>query len=123
MSEATSNHKIRTKQKSAANVHSNVIELHSREEFEEFRKHSRAIVFYGAKWCSACQELEPLYARIAARYSKRIKMAHVDVEDAGLDFTAVPVIVSFRKGVLLNEILGTDKEGLKEFIKEAIQAK
>jgi thioredoxin-like negative regulator of GroEL len=100
-----------------------VAELHTREEFEEFKKHSRAVIFYGAKWCNACQDLEPLYGRIAARYHKRIKLAHVDVEDSGLDFTAVPVFVSFRKGIIINEILGTDKKGLKQFIREAIQIK
>ena len=102
---------------------SSVIELRTRHDFEEFKKHSRSVIFYGAKWCAACQELEPLYARIAKRYAKRVKMAHVDVEEAHLDFTSVPVFVSYRKGETLNSMVGTDKEGLKEFVAEALKAK
>lgn len=101
---------------------SSVVEIKNREGFEAFKKHRRCVVFYGAEWCDACKGIENLYARIATRYRKKIRMAHVDVDKLQLDFSKVPIFVTYRKGKVLNTMVGANKEGLKELVKEAIQA-
>lgn len=100
---------------------SKVIEITNLDQYETFKQaHRRGIIFYGAGWCHACKEIEPLYTRIANRYHKRIAMAHVDIDVCKLEFSKVPVFVSFRKGTQLDSMIGADNEGLKEFVKEAI---
>lgn len=102
---------------------SKVIEITNISDYDVFkRNHRRGIIFYGAEWCEACKEIMPLYTRIANKYYKRIAMAYADVERCKLDFSRVPVFVSFRKGVELNNMVGANKDSLKEFIKEAIEA-
>ena len=97
-----------------------VIEIHNVKEYEEFKKHARGVVFYGATWCHACKDIETLYARIANRYHKRIAMAHVDIDEANLDFSEVPVFVALRHGTQIDSVEGADKKGLKLLIKNAI---
>lgn len=102
---------------------SSVIDISDKSDYLEFKKHKRCIIFYGAKWCKGCREIQGLYERIANRYQKRIKMAHVDIDDAGLDFEAVPVFVTFYNGNVLNSMEGANVKGLKNLIKEVIEAK
>ena len=99
-----------------------VVEITSREEYENFKKNRRAVIFYGAKWCDACTYIHNLYERIANRYHKHVKLAYVDIDVCELDFSAVPIFVSLRKGQQLNSMEGADKKGLKQLIKEVIQA-
>ena len=101
-----------------------VIEISNVKEYDEFKKkYDRGIIFYGAKWCHACEEIEDLYQRIAARYHGSIALAHIDIDVAKLDFTIVPVFVSFRNGKQLDSMDGADKSSLKKLIREAIKAK
>lgn len=101
---------------------SKVIEITNYAEYEAFKNsYRRGIIFYGADWCHACQQINPLYIRIANRYSNRIAFAHADIQVCKLDFDQIPVFVAFRKGREINSMLGADNEGLKEFVKGAIE--
>jgi len=101
---------------------SHVIRIKDFNEYIDFKKHRRGIIFYGAKWCGACDEIKPAYLRISNHYYKRIHMAYVNIDDPKLDFSVIPVFVTFRKGKQLNSMEGADKEGLKKLIKDAILA-
>lgn len=101
---------------------SKVIEILNPDEYQKFKiSHKRAVIFYSAEWCKACKDIEPLYSRIANRYAKRIALAHVDIDVCGLDFTAIPVFVSFHKGEQLDSMEGASDAGLRVFIKHAIE--
>lgn len=100
---------------------SKVIEITSIEGYTEFKeKNRRGIIFYGAKWCEACNDIMPLYTRIANRYYKRIAMAHADIDVCQLDFSKVPIFLALRKGKTIDSMEGANNEALKEFIKKAI---
>ena len=107
---------------------SKVISITNVVEYQTFKKklcdeneQHRGVIFYSAGWCEACKLIKPLYTRIANRYYKRIMMAYVDIDICGLDFSKVPVFVSFYKETQINSMEGANNRGLKEFIKEAIQ--
>lgn len=103
---------------------SKVIRITNKQEYEDFKKnHRRAVIFYGAKWCEACVEMVDIYTRIANRYPNRVAMAYVDIDECNLDFSIVPIFLSFRKGQQLNGMEGADRKGLKQLIKEVIQVK
>lgn len=98
-----------------------VIRIRNLHEYEKFKKkYDRSVIFYGAKWCHACTEISNLYNRIAKRYYKRVAMAYVDIDEANLDFTAVPVFVGLRYGKQIDSIEGGEKHELKELIKKTI---
>ena len=99
-----------------------VIHITNLQEYSEFKKRPRGVIFYGAKWCKACKQIEPLYNRIGNRYHKQVALAHVDVDVANLEFSAVPVFVAMRNGKQIDSLQGSDKEGLKELIKKAIKS-
>lgn len=103
------------------NEMSGVIEINNFQEFEDFKKNKKGVIFYGAEWCEGCKEVEGIYSRIATRYQDHIKMAHVDVEKVNLDFTAVPVFVAYHNGKAINSILGGSVSRLKELVKDAIK--
>jgi thiol-disulfide isomerase/thioredoxin len=101
---------------------SKVLVITNREQYIAFKEtHRRGIIFYSAEWCSACKEIEPLYTRIATRYHDRIAMAYIDIDVCGLEFSTVPVFVSFYEGTQLNSLEGADNDGLKSLVKEAIE--
>jgi thioredoxin-like negative regulator of GroEL len=103
---------------------SGVIHIRNKKEYDEFKsKHRRAVVFYGAEWCEACTDMWDIYNRIAKRYQKYVALGYADIEECKLDFSAVPVFVSLRKGQQLNSMEGADRRGLKQLIKEVIQSK
>ena len=102
---------------------SSVIEITNFSQYEAFKKRKRGVIFYGAKWCKSCKGIKELYERIANRYQNKIKMAYVDIDVAGLDFTSVPIFVSLYNGKQLDSIIGADIPKLKILIKEAINAK
>lgn len=101
---------------------SKVLVITNREQYIAFKEtHRRGIIFYSADWCSACKEIEPLYTRIANRYHDRITMAYVDIDVCELEFSSVPVFVSYYEGTQLNSLEGADDDGLKLLVKEAIE--
>ena len=101
---------------------SKVIEITNGEEYNTFKNaHHRGIIFYGADWCDACTQIHPMYTRIANRYHKHVAMAHADITVCKLDFSRIPVFVSYYKGKELDSIEGADVEGLKQLVKGIIQ--
>ena len=103
---------------------SKLIRITNKNEYIDFKKnHPRAVIFYGAEWCEACTEIKPLYIRVANRYYQRVTLGYVDIEECKLDFSVIPIFVSFRNGEQLNSMEGADRKALKEFIKEVIQIK
>lgn len=98
-----------------------VTNIVKKREFDNFIKKNKTlvIVFYGAKWCEACTEIYPMYERIQKKYSKIISMCYVDITDAKLDFSSIPVFESYYNGKSLISMIGADVPSLKDFIKES----
>lgn len=97
-----------------------VREITNADEFNNFVKSRRGAIFYGVKGCDACDTLWPMFQRLAKRYHTKIAMAHADVEECGLSFEKVPLIVTYRKGDIVNQMIGANIQGLKEIITEAL---
>lgn len=98
-----------------------VVTLKSYTEYEQFRdQNRRAVVFYGAGWCEACHEITPIYHQIAGRYFKRVAMAYVDIEATDLDFSAIPVVITYYQGEPINKMRGANRETLRDLIKELL---
>lgn len=100
---------------------SRVIELKSETDYNTFLKsHLRGVIFYAAKWCEACIETEPLYARIANRYADRIALAHIDTDECGIEILNIPTFMACYNGKVVNTMEGVNSYVLKQFIRNAI---
>ena len=100
-----------------------VILINSYDKFKAFKKWPKCIVMYTAEGCEACTSIKPLYHRIGRRYGQHIKLGIVDIDELNLDFSKVPVFVAYVKGEEVNNMLGSDPQGLKDFIKNTILLK
>jgi len=101
-----------------------VIDLKSKSEYQSFvSANKRTIIFYGAVWCKECTPIKDLYRRISNRYHTKIAFAYVDVDEAKLDFTMLPVFASTFEGKEADNLLGNDTDSLKNFIRDAIRCK
>ena len=105
-----------------SNNESKVIKITNRDEYEAFKNdHRRGIIFYGAEWCQACQDITAMYTRVANRYHKRIAMAHADIDTCQLKFERIPVFVAYLGGEEVNSIEGADDDRLKRFVRDTIE--
>lgn len=101
---------------------SKVIHIRNKNEIDDFIKNKKCIIFYSAKYCPACLEIKPLYARIANRYSDRVSFSIIDIEEAGIKLDTVPIFEGHYNEKSIN-MEGVDTKSLKQFIKAVINQK
>lgn len=100
---------------------SKVIKVRGRDDYDKFKySYPKAVIFYGSENCVSCASLKGLYDRIANRYGDKVALGYVDVDKSQLDFSNIPVFVSFKDGKQFNSIRGATKDTLRKFIKEII---
>jgi thioredoxin 1 len=75
------------------------------------------LVCFGATWCGPCREVEPTIEAIASNFQGKIKVVHVDVDDApqmtsAFGVTSIPRMVLLHKNrKLAGPIVGAVSEG------------
>lgn len=100
---------------------SNITYIGNKDESDSFIQNNRkCIIFYSAKYCPACLEIKPLFARIANRYGDKISFSIIDIEEAGVELDTVPVFEGYYKGKGKKRMEGVDTTSLKQFIKAMI---
>jgi thioredoxin 1 len=77
-----------------------------------------------AEWCGACHSFNPIYEKIAKKYSKHIfaKLNTVTEKQlvSGLGIEHIPTLMIFRDGILLFQQPGYyEEENLEDIIKQA----
>ena len=103
---------------------SNITHIRNKRESDSFIEgEEKCIIFYSAKYCPACHEIKPLYARIAKRYSEKygISFSIMDIEEAGLQLDTVPIFEGYHRGEGVKRMEGVDTASLKQFIKAMIK--
>jgi len=102
---------------------SQVIEIKSKSEREQFIQNKRCIIFYSQKSCPACMAIRPLYQRIANRYGDRVIFSILDVDDAKIKLETVPIFEGYYKGEGVKMMEGVDAQSLKQFTQFMINHK
>ena len=101
-----------------------VTHIRNKKESDSFTENNKkCIIFYSAEYCPACQDIKPLYARIAKRYGDRVSFSIIDIEEAGVQFETVPVFEGYHKGEGIKRMEGVDTLSLKQFVKAMINQK
>jgi len=70
------------------------------------------LVDFWAPWCNPCKSISPVIDRLASEYGGRLKVAKADVEQSQRTamkhrIRAIPTILFFRDGVVIDEVVGT----------------
>lgn len=84
------------------------------------------LVDFFAGWCGPCKMVAPVIEDIAEEYKGKIKVAKVDVDDAGATAShygimSVPTLLIFKDGKVISQSVGAmSKFELKHKLKEVL---
>lgn len=96
-----------------------VIEIRTKKEFEEIIQLDISIIDFWAEWCTPCVMFSPIFESLSKKF-KNIKFAKVNVDDNGelagrFDINSIPCLLIFKKGKLVDRIVGAlPKEKIEE---------
>ncbi len=100
-----------------------VVEVHDNNFQDEVIGSSVPVLLdFSATWCGPCKRLEPILHEIAREYEGRLKVAHLDIDQAQATAVrygvmSVPTLLFFKGGAVRDQLMGfTPKERLVESI-------
>ncbi|CUM63537.1 uncharacterized protein PRCAT00001115001 [Priceomyces carsonii] len=98
-----------------------VAPITSKQEFADTLSHDGLVVVdFFATWCGSCKIIAPLLDKFSKEYTQA-KFIKVDVDEFGdiaqeYEITAMPTVLFFKGGKLINKIIGANPAALKEVI-------
>ena len=87
---------------------------------DEILKYPFLVVDFWAPWCGPCRMVSPIIEQLAKEYSGKIVFGKVNVEENQIISTSygiqsIPTIIMFRKGKILDVIVGALPKAQIEF--------
>ena len=69
------------------------------------------VVDFSATWCGPCKQLKPIVEELAAQYEGKVKIAHVDVDEARqaamkYGVMSVPTVLYLKGGQVRDSQIG-----------------
>jgi len=69
------------------------------------------LVDFSAAWCGPCQRLKPIVEELATEYQGRVKVAHIDIDEAQntasrFSVMSVPTLKFIKGGEVVDEAIG-----------------
>jgi thioredoxin 1 len=95
-------------------------------EDEVLKADGLVLVDFSATWCGPCKKLDPIVHELAGDYDGRLKVVHVDVDQARtaaarFGVMSVPTLVLLQNGNVKDQVIGlTSKQALAQRIDRAL---
>ena len=95
-------------------------------EKEVLKAQLPVLVDFWATWCGPCRMLAPLLSPIAIKFSDRLKVGKVDVDEnpvlaESFGISSIPTLIIFKDGQIVSQRVGGAPMGVLEaFIKDAL---
>jgi len=83
------------------------------------------LVDFWAEWCGPCKIIAPTLEKLSQEYSGKIKIAKINIDDypevaQQYNVRSIPNLIFFVKGSPVSSIVGANKEGIENQIKQLI---
>lgn len=84
------------------------------------------LVDFSAEWCAPCKKLEPVVVDLARQYEGRLKVGHLDIEQAPataarFGVMSVPTLIFFKQGKPAETLIGApSRQSLERTIQKVI---
>jgi thioredoxin 1 len=80
-------------------------------ESEVLQADGLVLVDFSAAWCAPCKKLEPIVHDLAGEYDGRLKVVHVDVDQAQsvaarFGVMSVPTLLFMKDGIVKDQMIG-----------------
>jgi thioredoxin 1 len=77
------------------------------------------VVDFGAEWCGPCRSLDPIVESLAEEYAGKVKFVSVNIDEnratpTQFGIMAVPTLILFRDGELVDKITGFKPRAILE---------
>ena len=105
---------------------SEIILNDSNFEQEVLKSDKPVLVDFWAPWCGPCKMLAPMIAQIATKYSDKLKVGKVDVDEfpelaESFGISSIPTLILFKDGQAISQRTGGAPMGVLEaFIKDVL---
>ncbi|NLJ57307.1 MAG: thioredoxin [Tissierellia bacterium] len=86
--------------------------VNSTQEFDELIKNNRyVLVDFWAAWCAPCRMVAPVIDEIADKYSEKVRVAKVNVDDQQelsirYGIQSIPTVIFFKEGKVASKEIG-----------------
>lgn len=82
-------------------------------------RHEKIVIKYTARWCGPCKRIAPYFEELSNTYGETL-FVEIDIDDADQSIiqtvSGMPKFVSIKNGIIMNDIVGADKDNLKQMI-------
>ena len=83
------------------------------------------LVDFWAEWCAPCLALAPLIDQLADEFPEKLTVAKVEIESnpnilAKLGFCCIPTMILFKDGELLDIMVGSSPQKMREMVEKAV---
>ena len=95
-------------------------------ESEVLQADGLVLVDFSAAWCAPCKKLEPTVHDLAGDYDGRMKVVHVDVDQAQsvaarFGVMSIPTVLLMKGGMVKDQLIGlASKQALADRIDKVI---
>jgi thioredoxin 1 len=84
-------------------------------KFNEFISKGNVLIDFYADWCMPCVMMGPIVEDVAEKFSKKLKVGKVNVEDGHaiaqkFNVSSIPNFVLFKDGKVVNQFVGSMSE-------------